>query len=137
MITKKSKFDSSHLLVFLSDDDAEYPKFKEKFNIHGHAFKHDRVIFFDVTSLKEMGYFTDKHLTFIEAHEIAHSVLKHKKTSKYNEAEADYLAVLLCKDSKYGNSANLGIDEFKSRNKISYKKFHEKYNSSVLKKIKR
>lgn len=136
MKTQKSKFDSSHVLIFLEETDPEYNSFKEKFNKHGLAFKHERFIFFDVPRLKKNGYFNGVHLRFIEAHEIAHSVLKHIKSTKYNEAEADYLAVLLCKDTGYLKSSKLGVQEFKSRNKISYQQFHKKYKEIVLKKVK-
>jgi len=133
---QKSKFDPSHVLVYLNGDDQKYIELKDKFEKHGLAFKHDRYVFFDVPELKRQGYFTNEYLTFIEAHEVAHSVLKHTKTSKYNEAEADYLAVLLCVDSGNKKSAKLGIQEFKSRNGIPFVDFEKKYKQSVLKKIK-
>ena len=136
MKIKKSKFDPSHILVYLQDDDEKYIEFKDKFKKHGLAFKHDRYIFFDVPELKKQGYFTDDYLTFIEAHEVAHSVLKHKQTSKYNEAEADYLAVLLSVDSGNTKSSKLGRREFKSRNGLSFDKFEQKHKENVLKKIK-
>jgi hypothetical protein len=137
METKKSKFDPSHTLVFLQKTDKEYVKFKDKFSKHGLAFKHARYIFFDVPELKKSGYYTKEHLTFIEAHEVAHSVLRHTKTSKYTEAEADFLAVLLCDDAGFNKSARLGKREFSSRNGISFNAFQKKHQDSVLKKIKR
>lgn len=136
MKVKKSKFDSSHLCVYLDSSDSEYQEFKPKFDKHGLAFKHERYIFFDVTELKKKKYFNNVHLTFIEAHEIAHTVLNHKKTSRYNEAEADFLAILLCQDGGFGKSEKLGISEFKNRNNIEYDMFSKKYKKDILKKIK-
>ena len=137
METKKSKFDPSHTLIFLQKADKEYAKLKSKFSEHGLAFTHNRYVFFDVPELKRQGYYTKEHLTFIEAHEVAHAVLYHTKTSKYNEAEADFLAVLLCNDAGFKKSARLGKSEFSSRNGMSYVTFQKKYQESVLKKIKR
>lgn len=137
METRKSKFDPSHTLIFLQKTDKEYAKLKDKFLEHGLAFKHDRYIFFDVSALKRQGYYTQGHLTFIEAHEVAHTVLHHTRTSKYSEAEADFLAVLLCKDAGFKKSARIGRGEFSSRNGMSFESFQKKYQEDVLKKIKR
>jgi len=133
---KKSKFDSNHTLIFLDKEDEKYSELLPAFKKHGLAFKHGNFIFFDVPSLKKNGYFGKTHLTFIEAHEIAHSVLGHTKSTRYNEAEADFLATLLCRKRNYKKSEELGIDEFYARNNIKYSDFSNKYKEKILSKIK-
>ena len=137
MEMRKSKFDPSHTCIFLTNEDEKYTDLKPAFKKHGLAFKKDRFIFFDETELRNKGYFNKEYVTFIEAHEIAHSVLKHTQTSRHVEAEADFLAVLLCRDGNYVKSAKIGVREFKNRNKISFDNFNKKYKDSVLKKIKK
>jgi len=137
MEIRKSKFDPTHTCIFLTQEDGKYADVKPAFNKHGLAFKKDKFIFFDETELRRTGYFNKDYVTFIEGHEVAHSVLKHRQTSKHAEAEADFLSVLLCKDAKYTRSAKVGISEFTDRNGISFDVFSKKYKSSVLKKIKK
>lgn len=137
MNVRKSKFDTSHTCIFLTDEDEKYADLKPAFKKHGLAFKKDRFIFFDETELRNTGYFNKDYITFIEAHEIAHTVLKHRQTSRHVEAEADFLAVLLCKDENYTKSVKIGIREFKDRNGIAFDMFSKKYKDSVLKKVKK
>ena len=137
MEIRKSKFDPNHTCVFLTHEDEKYADVKPAFKKHGLAFKKDKFIFFDETELRRIGYFNKDTIVFIEAHEVAHTVLKHKQTTKHVEAEADFLAVLLCKDANYSRSAKVGIREFRDRNGISFDVFSKKYKSSVLKKIKK
>jgi hypothetical protein len=137
MEMRKSKFDTSHTCIFVTDEDEKYADLKPAFKKHGLAFKNDRFIFFDETELRNQGYFDKDYITFIEAHEIAHTVLKHRQTSRHVEAEADFLAVLLCKDGNYTKSVKIGIREFKDRNGIAFGMFSKKYKDSVLKKVKK
>ena len=136
MKVKKSKFDSSHICIFVDSKSEKYEELLPTFEKHGLAFKQGKFIFFDVDNLKSGGYYTKNALTFIEAHEIAHSVLKHTKSSPLVEAEADFLAVLLCKDYRFESSAKFGISEFKSRNNIAFNSFSKKYKSGIIKRIK-
>ena len=136
MKVKKSKFDSSHMCIFVDSTSEKYEELLPTFKKHGLAFKQGKFIFFDVDNLKSGGYYTKNALTFIEAHEIAHSVLKHTKSSPLVEAEADFLAVLLCKDYGFESSAKFGISEFKSRNNIAFNSFSKKYKSGIIKRIK-
>ena len=132
----KNKFKTHHICIGVRRDDKIYDSVVSKFNKHGFAFmREDKVIFFDVDRLKDNGYYNDTVLTFIQAHEIAHSVLKHTKYNPHVEAEADYLGILLCKDSGYNKSAKLGQSEFRTRNKISFEKFEKKYKTDILKRL--
>ena len=90
MKVRKSKFDSTHTCIFLTEADEKYDKLKPSFVKHGLAFKTDKFIFFDETELRNQGYFNKTYITFIEAHEIAHSVLKHTQTGRLAEAEAQF-----------------------------------------------
>jgi len=136
MKVKKSIFDSSHTCVHIDSSHEKYEELLPFFKKHGLAFKQERVIFFDVDSLKSSGYYNKTTLTFIEAHEIAHSVLKHTKSNPMVEAEADFLAILLCKDFNREKSANFGLKEFKPRNNISFDAFSKKYKDKIIKRIK-
>lgn len=136
MKTRKSKFDSKHLLIFFEESDEKYKDFEKIFQKHGLAFKHGNNIFFDMPQLRKEKKHTNEYIVFIEAHEIAHSILGHTKSSSYVEAEADYLAIILCEEKKFMKSRKIGISNFESRNKISYDKFKKKYEKSILKKIK-
>ena len=52
------------------------------------------------------------------------------------EAEADFLAILLCKDFNREKSANFGLKEFKPRNNISFDMFSKKHKDRIIKRIK-
>tara|TARA_B100001093_G_C26090638_1_gene702615 strand:+ start:134 stop:547 length:414 start_codon:yes stop_codon:yes gene_type:complete len=134
---RKSKFDNTHTCIFLSDEDEKYASLKPSFKKHGLAFKKDKYIFFDKTELEKKGYFKKSYIYFIEAHEVAHSELGHVQSTPLVEAEADFLAVLLCKEKNLKNSAKIGISQFKNRHKIDFENFSKKYKESVLKKIKK
>lgn len=136
MKVKKSKFDSSHVCLFLDKTSEKYEELKPTFEKHGLAFKQGKYIFFDVDSIKESGHYSSEALTFIEAHEIAHTILEHEKSSPIVEAEADFLAVLLCKDLNYESAAKFGIEEFEPRNLISFKSFSKKHKSDIIKRLK-
>lgn len=136
MKVKKSKFDSSHTCIFLTSSDEKYNDLKPSFEKHGLAFKHKNFIFFDVDELKKTGSYTKESVTFIEAHEIAHTLLKHTISSRIVEAEADFIAIILCREHGYEKSAKIGIQFFKKRNKIDFKTFSEKYKDSLIKRIK-
>ena len=133
----KNKFKTHHVCIGVKQEDKLYNSITSEFKKHGFAFmRDDKVIFFDIDRLKERGYYNDTVITFIQAHEIAHSVLKHKKYNPQVEAEADYLGILLCKDGGYTKSAKLGQSEFRKRNKISFEKFEKQNKIYILKQLK-
>ena len=53
MEIRQGKFLSNLLVIFLEKDDEQYEQLKPAFEKHGWAFKHDKNIFFDVTTLKK------------------------------------------------------------------------------------
>jgi hypothetical protein len=136
MEIKQGKFISSLLVIFLEKGDEQYEKLKPAFDKHGWAFKHGNNIFFDVTTLKRKKINNVHTKLFIEAHETSHYIFKHTKTSKQNEAEADYGAIILCKAKKFNKSYKIGLEEFEDRNNITFKKFKEQNGDKLHKKLK-
>ena len=123
MESRKSYFDSRLTVVFLTEDDSEYSKFAKYFKKLGLGFLWNNKIFIDVTRIENEGY-TNNHMIFIEAHEVSHSWLKHpSKMNRNNEAEADFLGILLCMKKGYKEPAKIGIRHFRGRNGIDFKKY--------------
>ena len=62
-----------------------------------------------------------------------HIILNHSKQfSKEQEAEADYVGILLCKKHNEKKALKLGIENFKSRNNLSFKKYHSKNYRNII-----
>ncbi len=137
MDSRKSKFDSSHLVVFVEEGDEQYNKLKPMFRKHGLGFKHGKTIVLDLTTLKKEGYADDHHITFIEAHELGHALLDHSVTRKEFEAEADYVGILLCENRNFKKSVAIGKKYFKQRNGISFEKYAEKHDKRIRSVLKR
>lgn len=131
MNSRKSKFDSSHLVVFVEKEDEQYSKLKPMFKKHGLGFKHGKTIILDLTTLKEEGYADDAHITFIEAHELGHSLMGHSATKPQFEAEADYVGILLCENRNFKKSVAIGKKYFKQRNRISFEKYAQKNDKRI------
>lgn len=72
-----------------------------------------KIILIDGEAIKKL---PNKYIKFIEAHEIAHHILKHKQGFiPDQEKEADYLALELLKKHGYNDSAKLVVDLWKDR----------------------
>ena len=135
MNSRKSKFDSSHLVVFVEDGDEKYDALVPMFRKHGLAFKHGKTIVMDMTTLRAKGYDDDAHMTFIEAHELGHSVLGHNATKREFEAEADYIGILLCGARNYTKSEKLGKKYFRARNGISFEKYAKQNDGELRRRL--
>tara|TARA_A200000113_G_C8816371_1_gene338945 strand:+ start:288 stop:710 length:423 start_codon:yes stop_codon:yes gene_type:complete len=137
MKTRNSQFISSVKLAFVEQTDEVYDKLKQHFENHGDAFLINKVIFFDVNTLKRKKQFTKAHRDFIESHEVAHIVLKHQSLvrDKKQEAEADYIGIQLCIDKNLNKSAELGINSFQSRNNIPYNKYNKNHGIRLKNKV--
>lgn len=136
MESRKSKFDSSHLVVFVEEGSEQYDKLKPMFRKHGLAFKHKKTIVMDLTTLKKEGYADDAHVTFIESHELAHSLMAHSTTRREFEAEADYVGILLCDNRKFKKSVAVGKNFFKQRNGIAFKKYATENDKRIRARLK-
>lgn len=135
MESRKSYFDPRLIVVFLTEDDAEYAKFSKHFRKLGLGFLWKNKIFIDMTRIENEGY-TDNHVIFIESHEVAHSWLKHpSKLDRENEASADYVGILLCMKRGYREPAKIGIRHFRGRNGVDFKKYDNEYGDEYRKLI--
>ena len=136
MESRKSKFDSSHLVVFIETGSEQYDKLKPMFKKHGLAFSHGKTIVMDLTTLKKEGYADDAHITFIESHELGHSIMTHTATSREAEAEADYVGILLCHNRKFKKSVAIGKKYFKQRNGIAFEKYASENDKRIRARLK-
>ena len=131
MESRKSYFDSRLTVVFISQADAEYGKFTKHFKKLGLGFLWNNKIFIDVTRIENEGY-TNDHMIFIEAHEVAHFWLEHpSRLDKENEAEADFVGILLCMKKGYRRPAKIGIKHFRERNGVDFRKDDAKYGGKL------
>ncbi len=60
-------------------------------------------------------YFTKDHLLAIEAHEISHDILKHKRCYIGEEIEADLCGIFLLENKKYFKAAKLLSNRFEEQ----------------------
>ena len=131
MDSRKSYFDSRITVVFLAQDDAEYSRFSQYFKRLGLGFLFKDKVFIDITRIENEGYTTD-HMVFIEAHEVAHFWLKHPpKRDPKNEAEADFVGILLCMKKGHRKPAKIGIQHFRARNGVDFRKYDAKYGDKL------
>lgn len=129
MESRKSYFDSRLTVIFLREDDEKYMEFKKHFDKLGLGFLWKNKIFIDMTRIDDEGY-TKNHVIFIESHEVSHFWLKHpSRLDKKNEAQADFLGVLLCLKKGYKEPAKIGIRHFQGRNGISFEKYDKKHGA--------
>ena len=138
LISYTSKFDKKTKVYLVDNTFSGYTTLKDKFETHGLGFAvpEKKSVFIDLEKIANDNL-TQHHITFIESHEVAHIKLKHSKSfNKDQEAEADYLGILMCKKLKELSAMKIGIENFYSRNKISFKKFHEKHSEHFSSKIK-
>tara|TARA_B100002019_G_scaffold189242_1_gene163504 strand:+ start:2389 stop:2823 length:435 start_codon:yes stop_codon:yes gene_type:complete len=138
LISYKSKFDKKTNVYLVDNTFHGYETLKDKFKTHGLGFAipEKKSVFIDLEKIANDNL-TDHHITFIESHEIAHIKLKHSNNfSKEQEAEADYVGVLLCKKHKENSAMNIGIKNFKSRNKISFEIYHTENYNKIIKTLK-
>ena len=113
LISYTSKFDKKTIVYLVDDTFTGYKSLKDKFKIHGLGFAipEKKSVFIDLEKVASKNL-THHHITFIESHEIAHIILNHpKQFSKEQEAEADYVGILLCKkhnEKKAEKSSKIG-----------------------------
>lgn len=133
LISYTSKFDKKTKVYLVDDTFSGYETLKSKFETHGLGFAvpEKKTVFIDLEAVASDNL-TNHHITFIESHEVAHINLKHSKSfSKQQEAEADYVGILMCKKLKENSAMKIGIENFQSRNGISFKKYHSLHYKNV------
>jgi hypothetical protein len=115
-----SEFRSDIAVAILGKDDYQYDVLKPLFDICGFGFAETSsgCVFID----GEVKLSKDE-LRWVEAHEVAHILLKHKKErNDLDEIEADTKAISLLTERGYTKAAQLVKDKFKERHKVEFKK---------------
>jgi len=113
-----SEFRSDIAVAVLGKDDYRYDVLKPIFDECGFGFAETSsgCVFID-GEVK----LTKDELKWVEAHEVAHILLKHTKDRNPNdEIAADMFAVILLLDKGYNKAAQLVIDKFEERHKRKY-----------------
>ena len=110
-----SEFKSDVAVAILGKDDYRYEIMKPLFDICGFGFAETSsgCVFID-GEVK----LTKDELKWVEAHELAHIMLKHKKERNADdEIAADMFARILLLDKGYKKAAQLVEDKFEERHK--------------------
>jgi Zn-dependent peptidase ImmA (M78 family) len=114
-----SEFYDSVVIAILDNADYQYQTLVPLFNEYGYGFvaPNQKLVFIDGGKA-----FNKNTLKWIEAHEVAHIILGHKKEKDSNdEIEADTLAHKLLVGRGYHKAAKLIEDKFKERHGIEFK----------------
>jgi Zn-dependent peptidase ImmA (M78 family) len=113
-----SEFYDSVVIAIVDNGDYQYQTLAPLFNEYGYGFvaPNQKLVFID--GGKGLSKNT---LKWIEAHEVAHIILGHKKEKdSKDEIEADTLAHKLLVGNGYYKSAQLVKDKFKERHDIEF-----------------
>ena len=110
-----SEFRSDIAVAILNKEDYRYEVMKPLFQMCGFGFAETSsgCVFID----GEIPLTKDE-LRWVEAHEVAHIMLKHTKDrNDDDEMSADMFAIILLKDKGYNKAAQLVEDKFEERHK--------------------
>ena len=113
-----SEFRSDIAVAILGKDDYRYEVMKPLFQICGFGFAETSsgCVFID-GEVK----LTKDELRWVEAHEVAHILLKHTKNrNDSDEIAADMFAIILLLDKGYKKAAKLVESKFEERHKRKY-----------------
>ena len=113
-----SEFRSDIIVHIVGNDDYRYDVLKPLFDDMGFGFvlPNSNIVVID----GERGL-TKHELKWVEAHEVAHIMLKHTKDrNDGDEIAADMFAIILLKDKGYIKAAKLVEDKFEERHKRKY-----------------
>ena len=113
-----SEFRSDIAVAILGKDDYRYDVLKPIFDECGFGFTETS---FACVFIDGEVKLTKNELRWVEAHEVAHILLKHKKErNDWDEIEADKKAIDLLTERGYTKAAQLVKDKFKERHKLQY-----------------
>ena len=124
-ISYNSEFLPSITIFVVFSDDPQYEQLKPLFEEYGYGFMvpNKNLILIDGEILLENNYSNDL-LKFIEAHEIAHVILKHDgPRNEYEELDADLGAYILLNGKHKTDAIKTLLKHFKKRHGV---KFDEK-----------
>ena len=113
-----SEFKSDVAVAILTKDDHRYKVMKPLFEQCGFGFAETSsgCVFID-GEVK----LTKDEFRWVEAHEVAHIMLKHTKDrNNIDEYAADMFAIILLLDKGYDKAAQLVEDKFEERHKRKY-----------------
>jgi len=113
-----SEFKSDVAVAILTKDDHRYKVMKPLFEMCGFGFAETSsgCVFID-GEVK----LTKDELRWVEAHEVAHILLKHTKNrNDSDEIAADMFAIILLLDRGYKKAAKLVESKFEERHKRKY-----------------
>jgi len=130
----RSEIDPDFEVFIIYPENERYREMKIMFEQWGSAFidLSEKQIFIDGKEVNKK-WFTNNHLIFQQAHEIAHSVLKHDSDfDEDQEAEADFVAIQICKARGKYKAATLGNKQFIKRNGIEYKEYKFSKRAGLL-----
>ena len=114
-----SEFYDSVVIAILDSCDYQYQTLAPLFNEYGYGFVAPNQMLVFIDGGKK---FSRNTLKWIEAHEVAHIILGHKKEKDANdEIEADTLAYKLLVGNGYHKAAQLVKNKFKERHGIEFK----------------
>ena len=111
-----SEFYDSVVIAILDSGDYQYQTLAPLFNDYGYGFVAPNQMLVFIDGGKK---FSRNTLKWIEAHEVAHIILGHKKEKDANdEIEADKLAHKLLVGNGYHTAAQLVEDKFLERHGV-------------------
>lgn len=115
----KSDLDPSMHVVVVYPENERYPEVAPVFKQKGHAFLADtNIMVVDGEALGEP-WFTQDHLTVIQAHELGHKLAGHVGLSSHDnpemEREADWLGYNILKNRGITSAADLHEEEYQAR----------------------
>lgn len=129
--TRKGVLDNSITLSVISPEDKNVNLHHPNFQKLGIAYldTKSRTIFID-SSNPDFQRLSDDHLIAIEAHEIAHNMIR--ETVKENiEIICDLVAARLLRNKGYNSSYKIIVSNFLGRHKNSYGDYLDQYNDTL------
>ena len=111
-----SEWNDNIVVAVIDEGDYQYQTLAPLFNEYGYGFvlPEQKLIFID-------GSYDVVHQKWIEAHEVAHIILGHKKEKdSKDEIEADTLAHKLLVGNGYYKAAQLVKDKFRERHGVEF-----------------
>jgi len=121
LVSYQSKFLPNTIITIVFKENPNYPVLKTLFDEYGYGFyaPEMKTIIIDGERFIGDDSLSKEELDFVEAHEIAHLILKHSgPRNEKDEIEADLLAYKMLKDK--GLSTQRLTDEFKYRHGVDF-----------------
>lgn len=119
-ITRKGILDNSLTLSVVTQDSPHYEIHQQNFKKLGIAYMdtNSRTIYIDGMS-QDFQSLTDSHLLTIEAHEIAHNMIKNLHVEN-EEVICDLVAAKILRNKGYTSAYKIIVSNFMGRHNISY-----------------